>query len=87
MGGSDPGAEPSDESLVRRVRAGDESAARRLFERHAKVKDRFGFDDVRPQAASIGSKIHREFRTVELACRFIAGKIARSKSFAPQRLR
>jgi len=26
--------EPTDEDLVRRVRAGDESAARRLFERH-----------------------------------------------------
>jgi RNA polymerase sigma-70 factor (ECF subfamily) len=34
MGGGDPGVRPSDENLVRLVKAGDEGAARLLFERH-----------------------------------------------------
>ena len=34
MDGGEPGAQPSDEELVRRVKSSDEAAARILFERH-----------------------------------------------------
>ena len=51
-----PGEEPSDEDLVRKVRDGDEAAARRLFERHSvELRERVARDlprALRPRVAA-----------------------------------
>ena len=55
-----------------------------FLQRHANVIDRFGFNDMRPQAARIRREIHGQSFAVELTGRFIASQITGPKAIASQ---